>query len=248
MASKQLIGVNADYRAAQKNTPSFAFLGTGYFDSITKAGAIPVVIPALEDEADLSRVLELLDGVVLTGGADLDPRNDGFMRHPSMRLLNSRREQFDRMLMRLIAARHMPVFGIGCGMQLLNVTLGGNLFFHLPEDVPRALPHLDAMDRGHRHALEVAPGSLMERVYGEGEIRVNSMHHMALDDLAPGLTATAWCPDGVVEAVESSCEDWVVLGTQFHPESSSASALDLRVFEEFIAGVAGEVVEMRMVA
>lgn len=248
MASKPLIGVNADYRAAQKDSPSFAFLGTGYFDAITKAGAIPVVIPALEDEADLSRVLELLDGVVLSGGADLDPRNDGFMRHPSMRLLNARREQFDRMLMRQISQRHIPVFGIGCGMQLMNVMLGGNLFYHLPEDLPRALPHLDTMDRGHRHALEVAPGSLMERVYGDGEIRVNSMHHMAVDDLAPCLTATAWCPDGVVEAVESSCEDWLALGTQFHPENDSASALDLRVFEEFIVGIIGEVVEMRMVA
>ncbi|HYW79186.1 MAG TPA: gamma-glutamyl-gamma-aminobutyrate hydrolase family protein [Thermoguttaceae bacterium] len=248
MTSKPLIGVNADYRAAQKNAPSFAFLGTGYFEAITKAGAIPVVIPALEDEEDLDRVLELLDGVVMIGGADLDPRNDGFMCHPSMRLLDSRREQFDRMLMRLVARRRMPVFGIGCGMQLLNITLGGNLFFHLPEDMPRALPHLDTMDRSHRHALEVAPGSLMERVYGEGEIRVNSMHHMAVDEIAPGLTATAWCPDGVVEAIESASEDWIALGTQFHPENESASALDLRIFEEFIAGVTGDVVEMRLVA
>ena len=81
----------------------------------------------------------------------------------------------------------MPVMGVGCGMQLLNVSQGGNLFLHIPEDLPRALPHLDAMDPNHRHALEVEMGTLMERVYGEGEIRVNSMHHMAIDDVAPGL-------------------------------------------------------------
>ena len=69
----------------------------------------------------------------------------------------------------------------------LNVSQGGNLFLHVPEDVPKALPHLDTMDRSHRHALEVEPGSLMERVYGEGEIRVNSMHHMAIDEVAPGF-------------------------------------------------------------
>ncbi len=248
MASKPLIGVNVDYRSACKDAPAIAFLGAGYFDSISRAGAIPVVIPTLEDPDDLSRVLDLLDGVVLVGGADLDPRNDGFMRHPSMRLLDARREQFDRMLMRLVAERRMPVFGIGCGMQLMNVMVGGNLFLHISEDLPRALPHFDVMDRGHRHALEVAPGSLRERVYGEGEIRVNSMHHMALDEIAPGFAVTAWCPDGVVEAIESDRDDWVALGTQFHPENDSASALDLRIFEEFIVGITGEVVEMRMVA
>ncbi len=247
-AVKPLIGVNMEYRSARKDAPAFAYLSAGYFNSIAKAGAIPVVIPPLEDESDLVRVLNLLDGVVLGGGADLDPRNDGFMVHPSMRLLESRREEFDRMLMRLVGERKMPVFGIGCGMQLLNVSQGGTLHFHIPEDLPRAIPHLDATDPNHRHALEVEMGSLMERVYGEGEIRVNSVHHMAIDDVARGFKVTARCPDGVVEAIEGTTDNWWVLGTQFHPESESASALDLRIFEEFIAGITGEVIEMRMVA
>jgi putative glutamine amidotransferase len=248
MASKPLIGVNADYRSACKDAPGFLFLAAGYSDSLVKAGAIPIVIPTLEDEADFNRVLDLLDGVVLGGGADLDPRHDGFMLHPAMRLLDSRREQFDRRLMRLVAERKMPAFGVGCGMQLLNVSQGGNLHFHIPEDLPRALPHIDATDPAHRHALEVETGSLMERVYGEGEIRVNSMHHMAIDEVAPGFAVTARCPDGVIEAIESTMDDWFAIGTQFHPQSESASALDLRIFEEFVAGITGEVVEMRMVA
>ena len=166
-----------------------------------------------------------------------------------MRLLDQRRESFDRMLMRLVAERKMPVMGIGCGLQLLNVSQGGNLFFHVPEDLPRALPHSDPIDLNHRHALVVEKGSLMERVYGEGEIRVNSMHHMAIDEVAPGFAVTARCPDGVIEAVESTQDDWFAFGTQFHPESDSASALDLRIFEEFVAGITGEVIEeARMVA
>ena len=248
MTSKPLIGVNADFRSARKDAPAFAFLAAGYFDSLSKAGAIPVVIPPLEDETDLGRVLDLLDGVLLGGGGDLDPRHDGFMLHPAMRLLDARREEFDRMLMRLVGARRIPVFGIGFGMQLLNLSEGGNLFLHIPEDLPRALPHIDAMDPAHRHALEVELDSLIGRVYGDGEIRVNSLHHMAIDEVAPGFRVTARCPDGVVEAIESTMDDWFAMGTQFHPQSHSASALDLRVFEEFIAGVTGEVVEMRMVA
>ncbi len=248
MNAKPLIGVNADYRSARKDVPAFTYVAAGYYEALVKAGAVPVIIPPLGDAGDLDRILDLLDGVVMIGGADLDPRHDGFMLHPSLRLLEPRREEFDRRLISLIARRRMPVFGIGAGMQLLNVSQGGNLFLHIPEDLPKAIPHSDPMDPAHRHALEVVPGSLMERVYGEGEIRVNSMHHMAVDEVAAGFAATARCPDGIIEAIESTMDDWFALGTQFHPEADSASALDLRIFEEFLAGVTGTVTEIRMVA
>lgn len=170
------------------------------------------------------------------------------MLHPSVRAMEPRRESFDRMFMRLVAERRLPVFGIGVGMQLLNISQGGNLFLHLPEDLPSAVPHKDPQDPSHRHGLEVTAGSLMERVYGDGEIRVNSMHHMAIDEVAPGFVVTARCPDGVIEAIESDMEDWFALGTQFHPEASSASALDIRIFEEFVDGVKAHARNLRMVA
>ena len=248
MSTKPLIGINADYRSARKDAPAFSFVCGGYPDSLAKAGAIPVVIPLIDDEDDLSRVLDLLDGIVMIGGADLDPRRDGYMMHPSIRLLDPRREKFDRKLVRLVSEKRLPMFGIGTGMQLLNVCEGGTLFLHIPEDAPWALPHMDPLDPAHRHALEVEPGSLMERVYGEGEIRINSMHHMAVDDVAAGFAVTARCPDGIVEAIESVRDDWFAIGTQFHPESDSASALDLRIFEEFLDGVTGGVAEVRLVA
>lgn len=248
MQAKPMIGLNADYRAAKKDAPAFSFLCAGYYDSITRAGGVPIVIPPLADQADLNQVLHLIDGLVLVGGADLDPRRDGFMLHPAVRTLDTRRESFDRRLARNASDRRLPLFGIGAGMQLLNVSEGGNLFLHIPEDLPKALPHRDSLDPAHRHALEVVPGSLMERVYGEGEIRVNSVHHMAVDEVAPGFAVTARCPDGVVEAIESVRPDWFAVGTQFHPESESASALDLRIFEEFIDGIRAGAAEMRLVA
>lgn len=249
MRTKPLIGLNADYKAAAKSDGiSFSFIASGYYEAITKAGGVPLVIPPLTEDDDMERVLDLLDGVVLIGGADLDPRRDGFMLHPSLRLLDKRRETFDRRLMQLIAKRKMPVFGIGAGMQLLNLSLGGSLFLHIPEDLPKALPHRDNIDPAHRHSLNVTANTIMDRVYGEGEIRVNSMHHMAIDDVAPGFVVSARSPDGVVEAIESRREDWFAMGTQFHPEADSASALDIRIFEEFLAGITGEVIEMRMAA
>lgn len=248
MQTKPLIGLNADYRAAKKDAPAFSYVCAGYFDAITKTGGVPIVIPPLEDQGDLERILDLLDGLVMVGGADLDPRRDGFMLHPSVRLLDGRRETFDRRLVRMASERRLPLFGIGVGMQLLNLSEGGNLFLHIPEDMPKALPHRDSLDPAHRHALEVVPGTLMERVYGEGEIRVNSTHHMAIDEVAPGFMVTARCPDGVVEAIESTQSDWFAFGTQFHPESESASALDMRIFEEFIDGVKAQTGQMRLVA
>jgi putative glutamine amidotransferase len=246
MTRKPLIALNADYRAARKDTPAVTFLWANYYDAIVKVGGVPVVVPPMSDPSDVDRVLDVVDGFVLIGGADLDPRRDGFMLHPSMRLLDSRREDFDRQLMDQIAQRRVPVFGIGAGMQLLNVSQGGNLFYHISEDLPKAVPHHDPIDSAHRHALEVVPGTIMERVYGEGEIRVNSSHHMAVDEVAPGFAVSARCPDGVIEAIESTTE-WFAFGTQFHPEASSASALDLRIFEEFLLGVTA-LPEMRMVA
>lgn len=234
MQRKPLIGINADFRPAQGNQPALSVVTSGYYDSVIRSGGIPVIVPPMECEDDIEALLKTLDGFVLVGGADLDPRRDGFMMHPSVRSMDRRRESFDRKLMHAIADLKLPVLGIGVGMQLLNVTMGGNLFLHLIEDVPTAIPHRDSQDPGHRHSLDVVPGSLMERVYGDGEIRVSSRHHMAVDEVAPGFIVTARCPDGVIEAIESESESWLAVATQFHPENEAASALDGRIFEEWI--------------
>lgn len=246
--TKPVIGLNADFANAASGKPAFTYVAATYYDAISKVGGVPVIVPPLESDDDLECVLQRLDGMMFVGGADLDPRRDGWMLHPTVRLMAARREAFDRRLMRLVAEQRMPVFGIGAGMQLLNVTMGGNLLLHIPEDRPTALPHHDPIDPAHRHTLEIAPGSVMERVYGDGELRVNSMHHMAVDEVAPGFEVTARCPDGIVEAIESRIVDWFALGTQFHPEADTASALDLRIFEEFVEAAKESATAVRLVA
>jgi len=239
MAQKPLIGITTDFFVAANRRPAYSVTCAGYYDSVEAAGGVPILIPPFSTEDSLEAILSLVDGFLLIGGRDLDPRNDGFMLHPAGRPMDERREKFDRGLVREICERQIPVFGIGLGMQLINVTMGGNLFLHISEDLPDAIPHKDPQDQAHRHGLDVSMerGSIVERVYGDGEIRVNSMHHMAIDEVAPGFAVTARCPDGVIEAIESRIEGWTALGTQFHPESKSASALDLRIFEEFISAI-----------
>lgn len=234
--TKPIIGINAEFRGQNGRQPAFSYLASGYYDAIARAGAIPMVMPPLDDEASISQMLDHVDGFLMIGGGDLDPRNDGFMLHAATKPMNSRRENFDRTLVREIVERRIPVLAIGSGMQLLNIQCGGNLFLHLPEDVPGCLSHFDAQDPFHRHSLVIESNSLIGRVYGEGEIRVTSRHHMGIDEVAPGFRVTARCQDGVVEVIESEMIDWFAIGTQFHPECAAASALDIRIFEEFIEG------------
>jgi putative glutamine amidotransferase len=239
MTQAPLIGINCDFRNTKNNTPAFCFLAAGYHQNIAAAGGIPVLVPQMQDPTQISALLDRLDGFVLTGGSgDLDPRKDGFMLHHSVQLMDPVRETFDRQLAREIMERRMPVFGIGSGLQLLNVTCGGNLFLDIETDLPTAIRHRDLQSVEHRHSLNVDSNSILGRVYGEGEIRVTSRHHMAIDELAEGFRITARCQDGVVEAIESEMMDWFAIGTQFHPEATTASALDIRIFEEFVEGVA----------
>lgn len=234
---KPVIAINSDLRGATHNQAPFSYLASGYYENIARAGGIPIMLPPCLDEDGISQILENVDGCILVGGGDLDPRNDGFMLHSTTKPMEPRRERFDRKLAREIVERRIPVLAIGVGMQLLNCTCGGNLYLHIPEDRPDALPHRDPQDPQHRHSLIIKSDSLIGRVYGEGEIRVTSRHHMAIDELAPGFRVTARCQDGIIEAIESEMIDWFAIGTQFHPECNEASALDIRIFEEFIEAI-----------
>lgn len=245
---KPVIGLNADFVEARGEKEAFSYVWSGYYESITKAGGIPLILPPTQSEQELRQVLSMLDGIVLTGGGDLDSRRDGYVLHTTVHPMPERREDFDRMLMRVVAEIKLPILAIGSGMQLLNVTMGGSLFFHIPIDLPKAMPHFDRHTQVHRHTLEVVPGTMMEKVYGDAEIRVCSRHHMAVNDVAPGFVVSAKSPDGVIEAIESEYDDWFAIGTQFHPESAYATALDLRIFEEFVEAVGGVPFEFSLVA
>jgi putative glutamine amidotransferase len=233
--TRPFIGINADYVPAGKVHSSFVRLNAGYLDNVVAAGGLPVVVPPLGKDMDPDAWLDRLDGFLLTGSTwDLDPRRLGMPSHSSVQPLPERRDESDRRLIRCLLERRMPLLAIGLGMQQLNVACGGTLYLHLPQDLPRAMPHRDPTDAPHRHLVLLEAGTRMEEIFGAGEICVNSSHHQAVRQVGDGLRISARAPDGVIEAIESTDRRWFCVGVQWHPESETASALDLQLFECFI--------------
>jgi putative glutamine amidotransferase len=234
-STRPCIGINAEYRPANKVQAAFIHVNAGYFDNVAAAGGLPVVVPPLGKEIDLDAWLDRLDGFVLTGSAfDLDPRRLNMPPHLSVQPMAERRFENDRLLVRRLLQRRIPLLAIGLGVQQVNVACGGTLFVHLPEEMPRSMPHRDPTGAPHRHLVLIEPNTRIEEIYGAGEIRVNSSHHQAIRQVGEGLRVGARAADGVIESIESTDPDWFCVGVQWHPESETASALDLQLFEYFV--------------
>src|SRR5262245_11353821 len=252
MAAKEsprpLIGINTDFYAASKTYSAHARVNSGYFDAVLAAGGLPILLPPLGKEADLDPLLAKRDGVILTGGLDMDPRRNGQAMSSSIQPMADRRDASDRILVRRVVEREIPVLAIGVGMQQLNVLMGGTLFLHLPTEVPKSMPHFDPSGGPHRHIVLLEPNTKIDEIYGGGELRVNSRHHQAINTLGKGLRVGAKSPDGVIEAIEWEDQDWFCMGVQWHPEADTASALDMQLFECFVQATTRASTRLQLVA
>jgi len=205
-------------------------LPRSYGDAVVAAGGVPVLLPALPGAVE--DVLDVLDGLVVAGGPDVEPARYGAEPGPVTQPPSRERDAVELALVRAAAERRVPVLGICRGMQVLNVSRGGTLVQHLPDVVGSDL-HLGAPGRFGVHDVEVAEGSLLAAVLsggvtleGSGPLRatVPSYHHQGVDTLGAGLVPVAWADDGVVEAVEDPSLPFC-LGVQWHPEVSDDGSL-----------------------
>jgi gamma-glutamyl-gamma-aminobutyrate hydrolase PuuD len=197
-----------------------ALIPLDYVDAVERAGGRPVLIPPSED--GVGETLDALDGIVFSGGADVEPSRYGADPHPETDAPQERRDAGEMALLEAALHRDMPTLAICRGFQLLNVARGGNLVQHLPDDVGsdehKRIPGVFA-----QHPVQVRDGSRLAAMVG-GRSDVTSHHHQGIGLVGEGLVETAWADDGTLEAVEDPTLRFAV-GVQWHPEAGEDEAL-----------------------
>ena len=241
-----LIGVSTSEMRIPARTRSLAeseppmrelALGLAYPRSVERAGALPVVLPPMDLE-HIEKLLDRLDGVMISGGPDLHPSAYGEEEHPALGPTERDLDAFELTLVRAADARGMPILGICRGEQVLNVARGGTLIQDLPSTVGEEIDHRqEVAGRIPTHQVVLESGTRLEGVMGRLEHDVNSFHHQAVERLGEHLRAVAWAPDGVIEGIEATDRDFV-LGVQWHAESLSEREDQFGLFGAFVAAAA----------
>lgn len=213
-------------------------LADEYVTSVTDVGGLPLLVPHLDGDGAADAVLDVVDGLVVAGGGDVDPSSYG-AENTGSKDVSLAADRSELALLRRARARGVPTLAICRGMQLVVVAEGGTL----EQDVTMrstdpARPHLPVSDEpaevlAARHTVDIVPGSRLAAVFGAGPREVNTIHHQGVADLPPSLRATAHAADGVIEAVEPTSGTWPLLAVQWHPEKMAG--LDRALFEAFVA-------------
>lgn len=202
-----------------------------YVASLEKAGARVRILEPARDP--LPAALDGCDGILLTGGVDVDPKEYGEAPHPTVEL-DPARDDYELDLARLAIARDLPLLAICRGSQVLNVAAGGTLIQDLPSQFPTAIGHSVTVEKDAiAHDVTVQPGTCLSVLLGSPTIAVNSRHHQAVKDAAPGFVVAATSPDGVVEAIEKPDASFCV-GVQWHPENFWATGQFKSLFDGLV--------------
>jgi putative glutamine amidotransferase len=200
-------------------------VNAAYVQALLAAGGVPLVLSPLIGASLAGRALDGIDGLILTGGEDMDPSWYGAEPSPLLSPPSRDRDLFELALFAMARQRELPILGICRGIQLINVALGGTLFQDLPSERPGAVEHRVEGPRDARsHRVRLQPKSRAAAALDATAVTVNSSHHQAIKQLAPGLVATGWTDDGLIEAAETSAGTPWLLAVQWHPEEMHADA------------------------
>src|SRR5687768_939071 len=196
------------------------YLARFYSEAVEAAGGIPLHISLIPNADYINAVIDQLDGVLLPGSdSDVDPQRYGRNPHRQLGTVQPIKDETDLLVLEELESRRMPLFAICFGMQILNVSRGGTLIQDIASEVPGAIKHEQGAPRDrHSHIVRLLEGGLMGQLAENSSAPVNSHHHQAIETVGRELVATAWSPDGLVEAVEDPRADRFVIGVQWHPE------------------------------
>ncbi len=212
--ARPCIGITTAHNAEQGNY----YCRHNYIGGIRQAGGVSLLLPPLADQDELLICAGRIDALLLSGGGDVCPALFGEQPHWKLGKFDPERDDFEIGMLRLMVDLGKPVLGICRGLQVINVALDGTLYQDLASQQPQSLQHMqDAPRRYPAHSVTLCQGSRLSDILGATRLQVNSLHHQAIKDVAPGLQATALADDGVIEGVEASGQPWL-LGVQWHPE------------------------------
>ncbi|HEY3117865.1 MAG TPA: gamma-glutamyl-gamma-aminobutyrate hydrolase family protein [Chloroflexota bacterium] len=212
-----LIGIPCSTAASADNPPGY-HVNQAYARAVEQTGGVPILIPLLSPDSPALRALyDALDGILLPGGADLQPQSYGATPHPKLGSVDPNRDATELALARWALAESKPILGICRGQQCLNVAAGGSLFQDIASEIPGALIHRHEPRGALAHHIRVDPASALAEALGSSSFDANSLHHQAVKDVAPGFIPVAWAPDGVIEGMERRDHPFA-LAVQFHPE------------------------------
>lgn len=214
------IGLTVNFKPADGGGPDEHAVADAYVRAVAAAGGLPLLIPNLDGERHAGAVLAAVDGLLLTGGVDVDPAHYGDLPAPRLGRVSPERDALEIPLVRAALEAGMPVLAVCRGLQVLNVAAGGSLIQDIAGEVPRAIKHYQQAPRWHAtHPVEIVPGTRLSELLGACTVQVNSFHHQAVDRVAPGFTVNAWSPDGLIEGIELPDPERFVVGVQWHPET-----------------------------
>jgi len=233
-----IIGITTRKDLTPAGLPAVMVL-QAYVNAIVQAGGAPVLIPSDLPEFGWNELGKRLDGILFTGGGDIAVERFAGTPHPKVGGVDEARDAIELALARSAAESGTPFLGICRGLQVVNVALGGTLYTDILDQAPGALNHSYENPEVFKertqlvHPVDIQPNSLAAKILGEPSLQVNSLHHQGVKDLASSLRASAFAPDGIIEAVELPGHPFGV-AVQWHPEWLTDQAETLRLFKAFV--------------
>ena len=227
---KPIIGISSSLNEHVLSVP------IDYINAITKFGGVPIILPNLQEDA-IESIVELLDGLLLTGGGDIDPTLFNEEPHQNLGTITPERDEFEIAIIQKMMKLNKPIFGICRGLQILNIAIGGDMYQDIyMQSQNNLLQHTQFAPRSHTsHFVHVIEGSKLGDIVQVEKFKVNSFHHQAVRKIPTDFKASAIASDGIIEAFESMNHKFV-MGLQWHPECllSKNDHASIAIFETFI--------------